>query len=325
MKLSDAVEGFILDRQTRNRSDWTISWYRTRLVALAAFMAEQGITELDSVTTHHLRAFVVQLQHTRANTTNDYKPTSDEVLKPLTVHGYVRAFKAFFTWCYQEEYLAKDPSARIERPKVPKYLIPSFKPEHLAAMFDSCDLRTPLGFRDYTLLLVLLDSGIRLSEVCGLKLGDVHETYLVVFGKGSKEREVGIGPTTVGAIWKYIHKFRTPKDADEESLFLNHHGEPLLGAGVYEVFRMLKIKAHIEGVRCSPHTLRHTMARMWLENGGEVFSLSRVLGHTSVTITQEYLKEFQSRQAREEHLRFSPVESFKKRGRKRGRPTKDQH
>jgi integrase/recombinase XerD len=322
MLIGEAIQGFILDRKVRNRSADTIDWYKPRLNALRDFLTEQGVQQIESVTTHHLRAFVVHLQGMRANERNDYKPTSENAITPLTLHGYVRAFKAFFAWCYQEEILTKDPSVRIERPKVPHYLIPSFKAEHLAAMFDACDLRTALGFRDYTLLLVLLDTGIRLGELCGLKIADVHDTYLVVFGKGGKQREVGIGPTTANAIWKYINKFRKAKDEDEEHVFLGRWGEPFRPLGVYEVFRMFKQKAGIEGVRCSPHTLRHTMARMWLENGGEVFNLSRVLGHTSVTITQEYLKEFQSRQAREEQAQYSPVESLKKQGWKRGRPPK---
>ncbi len=179
----------MLDRQTRNRSDWTMTWYRTRLRALQAFMAEQGVTELESISANYLRAFVVYLQHMRANATNDYKPTEDQPIKAQTLHGYVRAFKAFFSWCVQEEYIDKDPARRIGRPKLPEYIIPTFKPEHLAAMFDACDVKTSLGFRDYTILLVLLDTGIRLSELCGLKLGDVHDTYLVVFGKGDKQRE----------------------------------------------------------------------------------------------------------------------------------------
>jgi integrase/recombinase XerD len=300
----------------------TIDWYKSRLSALRDFLSGQGVQQIESVTTHHLRAFVVHLQGMRANERNEYRPTSEKPISPLTLHGYVRAFKAFFAWCYQEEIISKDPSVRIERPKVPHYLIPSFKPEHLAAMFDACDLRTSLGFRDYAILLVLLDTGIRLSELCGLKLEDVHDTYLTVFGKGGKQREVGLGPTAANALWKYINKFRQPKDEDEEYVFLGRHGEPLMAFGVYDIFRTLKVKAGIDGVRCSPHTLRHTMARMWLENGGEVFNLSRVLGHTSVTITQTYLKEFQSRQAREEQVQYSPVESLKKRGGKRGRPRK---
>lgn len=320
MLINNAIAGFLLDRETANRSASTARFYRSKLGLMSVFFKEQELVEIESVTTYHLRAFIVHLQKAPASETNPYKPTSGHPINALTLQGYVRAFKAFFRWCFQEEIIGKDPSERVMMPKSPQYIIPTFKPEHLAAMFDACDLKTPQGFRDYTILLVLLDSGIRLGELCGLRLEDIHDTYLVVFGKGSKQREVGIGPTTSTALWKYIHKFRQPLNEDEEYIFIGRTGEPLKDGGVYEIFRALKSKAGIEGIRCSPHTLRHTMARMWLENGGEVFKLSRVLGHTTVAITQIYLKDYQARQAREEHILFSPVESLKPK--KRGRPRK---
>lgn len=320
MLIGNALAGFILDRETRNCSEKTAMWYRSRLSGLLDFLKEQGVTTLEEITVHHLRAFIVHLQKAPSLERHPYRPTESKPITAQTLRGYVRAFKAFFNWCYVEELLPKDPSARVSMPKAPEYIIPTFKPEHLAAMFDACDVKTELGFRDYTILLVLLDTGIRLGELVGLKTTDVHDTYLTVFGKGSKQREVGVGPSTATALWKYIHKFRKPRDEDEMSVFIGRMGEQLQEYGVYEVFRGLKVRAGIEGIRCSPHTLRHTMARMWLENGGEVFKLSRVLGHTTVNITQMYLKDYQSRQAREDQILYSPVESLKKR--QRGRPRK---
>ena len=320
MLINNAIAGFVLDRETKNCSAKTTLWYRSRLGGLTDFLKEQEVITLEEVTVHHLRAFIVHLQKAPVAERNPYRPAGVNPISAQTLRGYVRAFKAFFRWCYMEELLVKDPAARVSMPKAPEYIIPTFKPEHLAAMFDACDIKTPLGFRDYVILLVLLDSGIRLGEVVGLKVEGVHDTYLTVFGKGSKQREVGIGPSTSTALWKYIHKFRKPANEDEPFVFLGRHGDHLLEPGVYEIFRNLKIRAGIDGIRCSPHTLRHTMARMWLENGGEVFKLSRVLGHTTVSITQLYLKDYQSRQAREEHLLFSPVESLKKH--QRGRPRK---
>jgi site-specific recombinase XerD len=315
MHVVDALHGFLLDRRTQNRSEWTIIWYEQRLGHLVRWLQEQGVSDLEDVTATHLRAFVVHLQQMPAYQIHPNKHSTDARLSPQTVHGYVRALRAFFAWCVGEDLLKSDPARRVARPKLPRYLIPTFQPEHLAAMFDTCDLKTALGFRNYALLLVLLDTGIRLSELCYLTLDHVNDTYLVVIGKGDKEREVGFGPTTAKALWKYIHKFRKPKHEEEGRMFLTHDGLPMTPRGIYEVFLQMRAKAGIEGVRLSPHTFRHTMARMWLENGGEVFKLSRVLGHASVTVTEVYLKDFQARNARAESARFSPVESLKKRNR----------
>lgn len=312
MHIIDALHGFLLDRKTQNRSEWTIIWYEQRIGYLVRWLIEQGVRDLESVTTSQLRAFVVHLQQLPANQIHPGKIATDALLSPQTVHGYVRALRAFFAWCVSEDLLKTDPARRVARPKLPHYLIPTFQPDHLAAMFDTCDLKTPLGFRNYTLLLVLLDTGIRLNELCTLTLDQVSETYLTVIGKGDKQQEVGLGPTAAKALWKYIHKYRKPKHEQEGHVFLTHDGVPLARRSVYDVFISMRDKAGIEGLRVSPHTFRHTMARMWLENGGEVYKLSSVLGHTSVTVTEVYLKDFQARSARSEHTRFSPVESLKK-------------
>ena len=104
-----------------------------------------------------------------------------------------------------------------------------------------------------------------------------------------KEREVGIGPTTSKALWKYIHKYRKPQHEQEGRVFLTNDGQAMHPRRVYDVFLQMRDKAGIQGVRLSLHTFRHTMARMWLENGGEVIKLPRVLGHASVTVTEVYV------------------------------------
>lgn len=151
--------------------------------------------------------------------------------------------------------------------------------------------------------------GIRVSELCGLTIEQVHEDYVTVFGKGSKEREVGISPEVRKLPWKYLAQHRRPASPDTREVFLNARGQPLTPNGVEQ--------AGIEGVRVPAHTFRHTFARMYLERGGEVYKLSRLMGHTDVKTTEKYLKEFTSREARKQQSRFSPLESLDlmKRGR----------
>src|SRR5215469_4711276 len=169
------------------------------------------------------------------------------------------------------------------------------------------------------MLLVLMDTGIRVSELVGLKLDDVHEDYLTVFGKGSKQRQVGIGPTTVKALWKYTHQFRKARSEAECTVFVSRSGRKLLAPNVWRLVQHIGAQAGIYGIRNSPHTFRHTFAFNWLTNGGDIYKLSRVLGHTDVQTTQIYLKAFQSQQARVDHVSLSPVEAFRlrhKHGRK---------
>ena len=177
-------------------------------------------------------------------------------------------------------------------------------------MLDACDLSSPIGFRDYALLLILMDTGARFSELSNLRLSNVHEHYITVFGKGKKEREIGLSPTAEQVLWRYVHQFRSMLAKSEHAghVFIGRAGKPLLRSGVYQALERIGELAGINGVRLSPHTFRHTFAVSWLANGGDVFKLSRVLGHTEMQTTQIYLKDFQSREARTQHAQFSIVE-----------------
>ncbi len=312
MELCEAIKGYLLDGQVRGLTPKTLEWYRQKLQHVAAVLAqEQEITQLEAITPGHLRAFVLHMQQTKANENNPMKPTEEErLVSPLTVKGYVQVVRGFFAWCVEEELLKTNPAQRLKLPKVPSYLITTFTPEQLQDMLAVCDMGTRLGFRDYTIMLLLLDTGIRVSELCGLTIEQVHEDYITVFGKGRKEREVGIGPEVRKLLWKYLAKYRRPASPELRQVFLNVRGQPLTINGVEQLLQQIKERAGIEGVRVSAHTFRHTFARMFLERGGEVYKLSRLMGHADVKTTEKYLKEFTSREARQQQARFSPVESL---------------
>ncbi|GCE03844.1 tyrosine-type recombinase/integrase [Dictyobacter aurantiacus] len=310
MKITEAINGYIIDCRTRGRSNRTIEWYQQKLTFFANWLAEEeGIVRLHEITTTHLRSFVLHVQEApigKKVTDNDEKSP----VSPLTVKGYVQVIKGFCSWCVEEELLEKNPASRLKLPSVPDYIIPTFSAEHIKAMLEACDTSTPLGFRDFTIILVLLETGIRVSELCGLRLQDVYEDHIRVFGKGRKEREVGIAPGVSKFLWKYVHQHRKPAADAENLVFVNRHGHPLTRSGIERFLVELKEKAGIQGVRVSAHTFRHTFARIYLEQGGEIYKLSRLMGHSSVEITEEYLKDFDSRSARKEQHKFSAVSAM---------------
>lgn len=313
MGLKEAMQGHMMDaRIDAELSRQYFELKQQRLGYFVGWCEKEGITTLEAITPNVLRAFIVHLQGLKAYELNPRRPTENKPLSPLTIKGYMLIVQAFFSWCEKEGLLdgRPNPTKRVPRIKVPKFVIQTFTSDQLAAMLDACDLNTPLGYRDYAMLLVLMDTGIRAGELCGLALEDVHEGYLTVFGKGAKEREVGLGPTAARALWKYIHLFR-PRLVDREHerrVFVGYSGEPLLRNGLGQALQRIGERAGIQGVRMSAHTFRHTFARGWLENGGEIFKLSRVLGHSEMQTTQIYLKDFKSREARADHAQFSPVE-----------------
>lgn len=313
MKLSEVVNHFLTDCEIRGLSGETVSWYRKRLGLVVRKLEEEfGVTELEQVKIIHLRQFIQLLMGTKSGANNPRTPTQDKLLSAYTVRGYVRVIKVFFSWCVDEDVLDVNPSTRLVQPKAPDYLIPTFTPEHIEKMLAACDQKTREGFRDYALLLVLLDTGMRVSELCGLRLDDVHVSgssgaYVKVFGKGRKEREIGLHPEVGKLLWKYVQKYRYPADSSETTLFLGRSGEPLRVSGVSALLKRVKKASGIEGVRVSAHTFRHTFAKFYLQRGGEVFKLSREMGHSTVQVTEIYLKDFRSSEARREHTSYSPV------------------
>jgi len=140
--------------------------------------------------------------------------------------------------------------------------------------------------RDRAIVLLLLDTGLRVSEAAGIRLGDLRpDSSVKVMGKGAKERIVPIGSTARGAIVRYLGQ-RGPGPI-EAPLFLGRRGA-LDWRGMQQVLKRLKARAGITG-RLSPHSLRHTFARSYLVNGGDVFSLQQILGHTTLDMVKRYV------------------------------------
>lgn len=311
LKLRDAVQGYMLRCQSKKLSFRTMEWYEQKLACFCTYMAETQVYDLQAVTLWHVRAFIVAVQEGKAGTVT-LQPRKEEKVSDLTVKGYVQVLKGFFNWCASEDLIKANPVVKLENPKVGKYIIPTFDEVQIEALLAACDLKTPLGYRDYTMMLLLLDTGIRLSELCGLCLEDVHRDYIRVLGKGEKEREVGMHPETAQHVWKYVNKFRQADNGSERHVFLNRYGKPLTDTGVAQTIADAGRRAGLSGVRVSPHTFRHTFAVMYLDNGGDLYKLSRLLGHSDIGTTEEYLKNFKSRQARKDQDSFSPVNRLNK-------------
>jgi integrase/recombinase XerD len=280
------------------------------------------VTELEQVTVLHLRQCVQHLLTAPAEAEGSHRHPVGPTLSVSAVVTYMRPWRVFFNWCYKEELIEKNPVTRLENPKAPKKVKPSFSDEQAQRMFDSFDLSTEVGFRDYVILCLLLDTGLRRSEVVELRVQDVHDTYIKVHGKGDKERKVGIHPELGMLLWKYINKYRHPRTSEIDALFLaagaQHAGLPLTRGGLLALMQRLKRVTGIDDVRLSAHTFRHTFARMYLDAGGDVFSLSREMGHTDIKTTQGYLEDFKSDNAVKHHNSFSPLSRFKVRKQRKG-------
>ena len=313
VRLTDAVAGYLLGRRGPC-NEKTLSWYRQKLLHLCLVCEQEyKVTLLKDVTVAHLRLFIERMKETEADANNPHKPTREGVfVRDVTVKGYAQVIKSFFSWCVKEDLIKKNPSANLDNPKVGHYIIKSLTQDHIRSMLAACDTSTMIGFRDYVIMLVLLDTGVRVAELCSLTLEHVHlevldEAFIKVMGKGRKEREIGLSSEVAQKVWKYIHVYRHPKSEAEQRLFISRYGVPLTANGIEQLVHEAAKRASLTGARFSPHTFRHTFARMFLENGGDIYKLSLLLGHSSVVVTENYLRDFYSRNARQGQSKHSPV------------------
>ena len=308
LELKTIIQGFRLACQTEGKSPRTVEWYTNFLQRFLKFLQSNGLpTIIDSINKDHIRAFILYLQ-TEARTPHKGMPLSGQ-----TVQGYVRTLKSFFSWVMREGYLASNTMAGIPVPKASNKAINSFTAEQIAALAAACQQENGNGHRNLSMLLLMLDCGIRVSELVNIDIADVDleaGTIWIRFGKGGKERLVPVGSVVQRVLWKYINHFR-PHPVSEKitRLFLSLDGLPLTRNGVQQMLRRCGKKAGVSGVRCSPHTLRHTFAKNYLMNGGDIFSLQRILGHSSLASVRIYLNLFAT-DLKTQHRRFSPVDNM---------------
>ena len=308
LSLENLIEGFRLSCQTEGKSSKTIEWYVSFVTRFARFLQFRDIpTDLEDIERTHVRDFIRYLQ-VEART-----PRSDKPLSPATVQGYVRSLKAFFAWVEREGYINSNIMRKIPVPKAPVKIVNTFSHEQFMKLVELCQRDNGTGHRNLTILLLMFDSGIRVSECRDIELSDVdleNGSIRIRQGKGSKERIIPIGSLVQKTLWKYINHFR-PQSlvAQVTGLFLSDRGLPLTKSGIQQIVRRYGKRTGISGVRCSPHTFRHTFARNYLLNGGDIFSLQKILGHSSLASVRTYLNLFAT-DIKKQHQRFSPVDNL---------------
>jgi len=214
----------------------------------------------------------------------------------------------FFGWLKAEELIAENPVARLKTPKIEHKVVQALTHNEIKRLLDTYSSKSMPDVRNKAILSILLDTGLRVSELANLMIEDVDlntRVVLVRHGKGGKQRIVRIGSKAQRALWRYITIYRR---GDSDALFLTSSGEPLDVIGVKIMIRRLSKKA---GVKVYAHKLRHTFAINYLRNGGDVFTLQHLLGHSTLQMTQRYLQSLNSDDATNAHRKFSPLDNMK--------------
>ena len=200
------------------------------------------------------------------------------------------SLKAFFDWCIVEGERKDNPCDAVDFPKLGQYLPEVLSVEEVESIMDSVDLRSPSGVRDRAILELLYGCGLRVSELCGLRISQVYlnEGFVRVVGKGDKERLVPLGEPAADAFRAWLDIRPEPAEAAyQDSAFLNLRGTPLSRVSV---FKMIKKQALLAGVdkEISPHSFRHSFATHLIAGGADLRIVQEMLGHESILTTEIY-------------------------------------
>lgn len=284
--LQEAVEEFIASLSShedeRGRSNQnTTAAYRNDLGQLCTYLSQHDIENWPQVTREHIAGYLLEMREGQA-----YRPT--------TIARKIAALKSFFRYMRSVGYIALDPVEKLEAPRIQKELPGVLSAEQISSLFRQIEVETPAGLRDLAMLHMLYATGMRVTELVSLNMGDFDAQQATVIcpgrnGRNKRERVLPLPPVAVEATQHYIEKAR-PRlmlhHPDELALFLNHHGERLTRQGYWLIIKGYARQADITNI--TPHMLRHSFAMLMLKGGMELRSVQERLGHAHISTTQVY-------------------------------------
>lgn len=287
MFLTELIREFVFDCKVRELSDLTVHNYEKQLQKFRHFVRENfQITQFEELKPIHVKEYIASLQ--------------ERGCKPAYINDLLKAVKCLCSYAQREGYSEEVLTKRVKNVKQPKVLIHTFSTKEISLMIKYFNGSDYLSVRNKMILMIFFDTGIRLSELVNMELDQIQDTYFVIYGKGRKERVVPKNPAVGKFLYKYLsarEKYFAGRNYEEELVFLSKTGKKMTNEGVRVFMREAANAVGVSSqVRVSPHTCRHTFAHQQLKNGLDLYSLSRLLGHESVAITQRYLESIKDTQ-----------------------------
>lgn len=251
--------------------------YERDLRKAEVYFKEQKITEPSQITSTNLNSYMLYLER--------------EKLSPATVSRSIAALRSFFQYLVKEQGLRNDPTETLRPPRVEKKAPAILNVEEVDLLLRQPEEDTPKGMRDRAMLELLYATGIRVSELTGLKLADLNwQMGYITCREHDRDRMVPFGEMTRKALSRYLREGREKllKGRESAYLFTNCSGNPMSRQGFWKI---LKGYASAAGITAdiTPHTLRHSFAAHMLQNGADLKSVQEMLGHSDISTTQMYL------------------------------------
>ena len=297
MLLTVVRDEFVFNCQYRKLSDKTISNYAKQIGYLLNFLEEEkSVTEIEDVQTPYIKQFLVKMKQSgrKTNYLNDL----------------LKAFKVFFRYAFEEGYTNTLVTEKIKNAKGGKVIIRTFSEQETKRIMGHYQGNSYLDIRNKVMLMLLVDTGIRIGELISLTEEQIKHDYIVIKGKGNKERVVPKSPLLSKWLIKYLSvresyfKYRiVPKN-----IFLSKNAHILCTSMIDRIIKDAGKACNVsKDIRVSAHTFRHTYAQYQLKSGLDVYTISRLLGHENISITQTYLDGMLDEEILNQAQRTSPL------------------
>jgi integrase/recombinase XerD len=319
MQLSKAVEGYIIAALAEGYSQLTLAAYRSALNTMQEFIGDK---EVSDITTEDLRGFMNYLV-TDYSPERRNNPSNTEPLSTASHHRYWKAMRSFFKWAERDLDVGR-PDLSIKMPAWESKTIIPFTEDEIKALLKCSEyaqvpsgkrqayqFHRPNALRDKALILTLLDTGVRVGELTRIRVGDVNlengEVFIRPFHvKKTHSRTTYLGKVARKALWRYlVERDNTRPDMP---LFVTNENRPMTRQRVLSLLSNLGKSSGI--LKVHPHRFRHTMAVQYLRNGGDIFTLQRILGHRRLEMVNRYLY-IVSADVKSAHQRASPADNWR--------------
>ena len=307
--LSDLISRFLSSR--RYLSPRTVEYYQMCLSGLEYFAAKEHWPAVEEISRDHIRDFMEYVATEPHRWAGDGRRCTYKKASMGTVHHYGKVVKTFFNWALDEEYIEQSPTLRMRLPQ-PRYQeVEPYSDEEVGAMLGVCEHDIHhryryLGLRNKAIISVFVDTGLRLSELAGMRLSELDPNLqqVRVMGKGSKLRVVPINGEARKALKTYLTQARQPGG---DSVWLSDGGQPLGVCALKTMVDRLQKRAGVSSGG-GAHRFRHYFATRYLEAGGDINSLRLLLGHSSLDMVLKYSHYVDGRSALAKHREFNPLD-----------------
>ena len=290
--LKGLIDLYLTRCRVEGKSPNTIRAYSETLKLFGRIAVEEGVPEdVRAITPAHIYAYLGRIAASGVSLD--------------TQHRRHREVRSLFSWLERMEYIDESPFARIKNVRLPQKIIEPFSPEEVAHILAVCDLETEIGARDRAIVLLFLDSGLRLNELVQLELGDVDfasQRIRVLHGKGNKQRVAPFASRAGEVLLHYIRRFR---GSEAGQLFRSTRSpEPLTGNLIR--VRMAQLGRLSGVVKTHAHRFRHTFATWAIEQGARELDVQYLLGHSSPVMVRRYSATYNAEKAARTHASWSP-------------------